>query len=501
MPSKSETRKSGGTGGTGGSSDDASDNVDAKSQKREEPKVVNGEKDALLNEASPGDGKGDGAGASAISISNGTDRPAEQEHPSAESSTNARDSREGVSDRENTARKHAPEQKAESAAKEGDGEYTKTKGEERPQKDPVDESAKGNDGNATSADGNGVDSRGQQQQESVESARPSCCASDGDLSRVSNAPASQRNGRPAAAAAPAADLSHSAILDRFTDNDHASDQQDTLLTMSFNQDGGCLAVGTGSGFRICNAHPFQETFRRQLGGDAAAGADEGGGIAHIEMLYRTNLLALTGHAHSPTYPPNKVMIYDDHLQRPIGELIFRQRVLATRLRRDRIVVVLRDRVYVYNFSDLALLDKVHTGDNPLGLIGISTDNGGVGGSTVSASAPSDKASDDDGAAARHQQHNNGMVLACPGTTQGQVGYNVYHCAISLLFIVYSSSVSVILLPFLSPRSAWSFTVSGERPQCRRTSRGWARWHLAWTGRFSPLLVSEGRLSDCSTRGG
>ena len=316
MPSKSETRKSGGTGGTGGSSDDASDNVDAKSQKREEPKVVNGEKDALLNEASPGDGKGDGAGASAISISNGTDRPAEQEHPSAESSTNARDSREGVSDRENTARKHAPEQKAESAAKEGDGEYTKTKGEERPQKDPVDESAKGNDGNATSADGNGVDSRGQQQQESVESARPSCCASDGDLSRVSNAPASQRNGRPAAAAAPAADLSHSAILDRFTDNDHASDQQDTLLTMSFNQDGGCLAVGTGSGFRICNgessfvcffllhhldcycvlnhndccctksdcfcmyrtlpAHPFQETFRRQLGGDAAAGADEGG---------------------------------------------------------------------------------------------------------------------------------------------------------------------------------------------------------------------------------
>ena len=43
-----------------------------------------------------------------------------------------------------------------------------------------------------------------------------------------------------------------------------------------------------------------------------------------EMLYRTNLLALTGHAHSPTYPPNKVMIYDDHLQRPIGELIFRQ---------------------------------------------------------------------------------------------------------------------------------------------------------------------------------
>lgn len=76
------------------------------------------------------------------------------------------------------------------------------------------------------------------------------------------------------------------------------------------------------------------------------------GIAHVEMLYRTNLLALTGHSTSPQYPPNKVLIYDDHLQQPIGELSFRQKVLTTKLRRDRIVVVLRDRVYIYNFSDL-----------------------------------------------------------------------------------------------------------------------------------------------------
>ena len=76
------------------------------------------------------------------------------------------------------------------------------------------------------------------------------------------------------------------------------------------------------------------------------------GIAHIEMLYRTNLLALTGHSNSPMYPPNKVFVYDDHLQRPIGELSFRQKVLTTKLRRDRIVIVLRDRVYIYNFSDL-----------------------------------------------------------------------------------------------------------------------------------------------------
>jgi hypothetical protein len=53
-----------------------------------------------------------------------------------------------------------------------------------------------------------------------------------------------------------------------------TDKNDTLHTMSFNQDGGCLAVGTASGFRICNVHPFHETFRRRLDGGLG---DCGGG--------------------------------------------------------------------------------------------------------------------------------------------------------------------------------------------------------------------------------
>lgn len=55
-----------------------------------------------------------------------------------------------------------------------------------------------------------------------------------------------------------------------------NDKDDTLYTMSFNQDGGCLAVGTGTGFRICNVYPFQETFRRRLDGGSSAVADGGG---------------------------------------------------------------------------------------------------------------------------------------------------------------------------------------------------------------------------------
>ncbi len=40
-------------------------------------------------------------------------------------------------------------------------------------------------------------------------------------------------------------------------DDECNDSKDTLLKMSFNQDEGCLALGTGTGFRICNVRPFQ----------------------------------------------------------------------------------------------------------------------------------------------------------------------------------------------------------------------------------------------------
>jgi len=208
-------------------------------------------------------------------------------------------------------------------------------------------------------------------------------------------------------------------------DDGYTDSNDTLLTMSFNQDGGCLAVGTGSGFRICNVHPFEENLRRTLGGDSNSngGSPGDGGIAHIEMLYRTNLLAITGHSNSPQFPPNKVLMYDDHLQRTVGDLSFRQKVLTTKLRRDRIVVVLRDRTYIYNFADMTLLDKVYTGENPNGLVAISIDNGGVGGSTVTGV---ERAQDVLGSGrSNSQQRNNGMVLAVPSTQKGQVRVELY----------------------------------------------------------------------------
>lgn len=253
----------------------------------------------------------------------------------------------------------------------------------------------------------------------------------------------------------------------FDYQDQYSDKNDTLLGMSFNQDGGCLAVGTASGFRICNVYPFQETNRRNLGfqqqqqrqqstsldgdGGGGGGGAGGGGIARIEMLYRTNLMALTGHhstASHSQYPPNKVLIYDDHYQRNVGQITFRQKVLVTKLRRDRIVVVLRDRVYVYNFVDFSVLDKIHTGDNPGGLIGLSLDNWGVGGGSGNGDG-GERASDVLGVANNNNVGGggarNGLVLACPSTQRGQVRVELYGLRRTTFVDAHESALGALAL--------------------------------------------------------
>ncbi|KAE8692021.1 Autophagy-related protein 18a [Hibiscus syriacus] len=180
----------------------------------------------------------------------------------------------------------------------------------------------------------------------------------------------------------------------------------SIFRISFNQDHGCFAAGIDHGFRIYNCDPFREIFRRDF--------DREGGIGVVEMLFRCNILALVGGGPDPQYPPNKVMIWDDHQSRCIGELSFRSEVRSVRLRRDRIVVVLEQKIFVYNFTDLKLLHQIETIANPKGLCAVSQGAGS-------------------------------LVLVCPGLQKGQVRVEHYASKRTKFIMAHDSRIACFVL--------------------------------------------------------
>nr|AFK44190.1 unknown [Medicago truncatula] len=175
-----------------------------------------------------------------------------------------------------------------------------------------------------------------------------------------------------------------------------------VLHLSFNQDSGRFAAGTDHGFRIYNCDPFREIFRRDFGPN--------GGIGLVHMLFRCNILAFVGGGSDPRYPANKVMIWDDHQSRCIGELSFRSEVKGVRLRRDRIVVVLAHKIFVYNFADLKVLHQIETIANPTGLCEVSHVSGT-------------------------------MVLACPGLQKGQIRVEHYASKRTKFIMAHDSRIA------------------------------------------------------------
>ncbi|GMI12247.1 hypothetical protein TrVE_jg10496 [Triparma verrucosa] len=199
-------------------------------------------------------------------------------------------------------------------------------------------------------------------------------------------------------------------------NSSKTETGEQLLYVGLNQDHSCFATGTSAGFRIYNCEPYRETFRRTF--------TKGGGIGYVEMLFRCNLLALVGGGMNPRYPPNKVMIWDDHQNKCIGELSFRQKVIAVKLRRDRVVVALLARIYVYRFSDLALLDQFNTLNNPKGLLALSPDSSST-------------------------------VLACPSITRGHVRVELYDARKSTLIAAHEAELGAIALNLSGTKLATS----------------------------------------------
>lgn len=96
-----------------------------------------------------------------------------------------------------------------------------------------------------------------------------------------------------------------------------------------------------------------------------------GEIAMVIMLYRTNILALVGSDNNINYNRSKVIIWDDHQKKSLSELRFNQNVMNVKLRKDKIIVVCRDKIYLFNLGSFQNMDIIETGDNTHGIVGVS----------------------------------------------------------------------------------------------------------------------------------
>ncbi|KAJ4298376.1 Phosphatidylinositol 3,5-bisphosphate-binding protein [Collariella sp. IMI 366227] len=118
-----------------------------------------------------------------------------------------------------------------------------------------------------------------------------------------------------------------------------------VLSVAFNDDCSCFAVGLNTGFCNFNA-----------------------GVGLVQMMGKANYVGLVGGGRQPKFPSNKLILWDDLKSKSALEISALTPVRGVQLSKERIVVVLQNSVRVYKFAKPpALLSAYETANNPRGL--------------------------------------------------------------------------------------------------------------------------------------
>ncbi|KAG1451009.1 hypothetical protein G6F56_008198 [Rhizopus delemar] len=89
------------------------------------------------------------------------------------------------------------------------------------------------------------------------------------------------------------------------------------------------------------------------------------------MLFCTSLVALVGAGETPAFSPRQLQIINTKRQTTICELSFPSAILAVKMNRRRLIVVLEEQIYLYDISNMKLLHTIETNPNPNAICALS----------------------------------------------------------------------------------------------------------------------------------
>ena len=141
---------------------------------------------------------------------------------------------------------------------------------------------------------------------------------------------------------------------------------ETILHISFNQDGSCFCLGTKKGFFVYNTSPLKLLSFREFNE----------GINIVEMLKKTNILALVEESDKDTdLLNNKLIIWDDHQNKRISELKLDSEILNVKIKLDKIIVSTNNNyLYLIEITTLEINSVFQMYENCNGLFAVSMDD-------------------------------------------------------------------------------------------------------------------------------
>ncbi|XP_022153340.1 autophagy-related protein 18b isoform X3 [Momordica charantia] len=121
-----------------------------------------------------------------------------------------------------------------------------------------------------------------------------------------------------------------------------------------------FAIGTRDGFRIFDSNNGRLCYERALGA-----------FNIVEMLFSSNLVAIVGAGEQPSLSPRRLCLFNTMSGNALRELNFLTSILAVRMNRKRLVVLLQDKTYIYDINSLTILDTIDTVPNSKGICAFS----------------------------------------------------------------------------------------------------------------------------------